>query len=90
MNNNLKGILVVGVVIGLGFFAYKKFLKPDNKKVVLKYLEGAFGKNTNRESFINNADKGYVDAWANAIKKNSETFKFNDKIYLTLGGTVKK
>lgn len=90
MNNNVKGIIVVGVVIGLGFFAYKKFVKPDSKKVVLEYLERVYGKNENRNANINAADKGYVDSWAKAIKKNSETFKFGDKIYLTQGGTVKK
>jgi hypothetical protein len=90
MNNNVKGIITVGIVIGLGFLAYKKFVKPDNRKVVLKYLEGVYGKNENRKANINSADKGYIDSWANAIKKNSETFKFNDKIYLTKGGTVKR
>jgi hypothetical protein len=90
MNNNVKGIITVGIVIGLGFLAYKKFVKPDNRKVVIKYSDGIYGKSPSRNAFIYSADKGYVDAWANAIKKNSQTFKFNDKIYLTQGGTVKR
>jgi hypothetical protein len=90
MNRNVKGIIVVGVVIGLVFFAYKKFVKPDNVKVILQYLEKVYGKNENRKANLYAADKGYIDSWANAIKKNSNTFKFGDKIYLTVGGSVKQ
>lgn len=90
MNNNVKGIIVVGIVIGLGFFAYKKFVKPDSKKVVIKYLDKLSGVKQENKTFVNSADKGYIDSWANAINKNSETFKFGDKIYLTKGGRVKQ
>lgn len=34
MNRNVKGIIVVFVFAGLGYFAYKKFIKIDYKKIV--------------------------------------------------------
>jgi hypothetical protein len=90
MNKNVKGIITVLVVLGVGFFAYKKFLKPDNKKVVIKYLDATYGVDAKHTSFINSADKGYVDNWAKAIKDGSETFVFNNQTHYTKGGTVKK
>lgn len=90
MNKNLKGGLVVLVVLGLGFFAYKKFLKPDSKKAVIKYLDATFGLDEKHKTFVNNADKGYIDNWAKAIKDGSETFVFNNQTHYTKGGTVKK
>jgi hypothetical protein len=90
MNKNVKGIITVLVVLGVGFFAYKKFLKPNNKKVVIKYLDATYGVDAKHTSFINNADKGYVDSWADAINKGVDTFQFNNQTHFTKGGTVKK
>jgi hypothetical protein len=90
MNKNLKGVLVVVVVLGVGYFAYKKFLKPDNKKVVTKYLDATYGVDEKHKTFVNNADKGYIDTWANAINKGSNTFDYDGKTFFTKGGTVKK
>jgi hypothetical protein len=89
MNKNVKGIITVLVVLGVGFFAYKKFLKPDNKKIVLKHLATNYGVKESHKSFVDSADKGYIDSWANAIKIGSETFTYNGKTFYTLGGTTK-
>jgi len=42
------------------------------------------------KTFVNNADKGYIDTWANAINKGSNTFDYDGKTFFTKGGTVKK
>jgi hypothetical protein len=87
MNSNLKGILVVGV-IGVGvYFAYKKLL-PSNKIIVTKRLDSDFG--GSHKDFVDSLDKGYVDAWAKAIKQNEETFMYNGSEHWTKGGKTKK
>ena len=93
MNKNIKGIIVVVVVLGLGYFAYKKFGKPNSKKVVIKYMDATFGVDEKHKNFVNNSyntDKGYIDNWADAINKGVDTFQFNNQTYYTKGGTVKK
>jgi hypothetical protein len=90
MNKNTKGLIAVGVVVLLGFIAYKKFANTDSKKVVINYLDKTFGYNRKHADFINSADKGYVDNWSIAILNDKETFEFSRKIYYTKGGTAKQ
>jgi len=88
MNKNTKGAIVVGVVLLLGFIVYKKFGKPDSRKVVIKYLDATFG--GKHDDFVNSVNKGYVDNWSIAIMNGKETFEFNGKTYITKGGTAKQ
>ena len=90
MNSNVKGIISVIVVGGLLYIAYKKFVKPNNRKVLINYLDATFGESSGHADFINNADKGYVDNWAKALMKGENTFTFNNKTYSTAGGKVAK
>jgi hypothetical protein len=90
MNSNVKGIISVIVVGGLLYIAYKKFVKPNNRKVLINYLDATFGASSSHADFINNADKGYVDNWAKALMKGESTFVYNNKTYMVSGGTAKK
>jgi hypothetical protein len=90
MNSNVKGIISVVVVGGLLYLAYKKFVKPNSKKVVINYLDATFGVSTNHTDFINKADKGYVDNWAKALMKGESIFTYNGKTYKVAGGTATK
>jgi hypothetical protein len=89
MNKNVMGVITTIVVGGLLFVAYKKFVKPNNRKVLINYLDATFGASKSHIDFINNADKGYVDNWANALMKGKSTFIYNNKTYNVSGGTSK-
>jgi len=89
MNKSTKnGIVVVAIVLVGGYFAYKKFVKPNSRKVLINYLDATFGKDAEHTTFINSADKGYVDAWAKALMKGESTFTYNNKTYNTGGGNA--
>jgi hypothetical protein len=88
MNKNLNGIIVVAVVGLLGFFAYKKFGKPNSRKVVIKYMDATFG--GDHSAFVNSADKGYIDSWSDAIMNGSTTFIYNGTTFVTKGGRTQK
>jgi hypothetical protein len=90
MNKNIKGTIVVGIVIALGYLVYKKFGKPDSRKVLINYLNATFGADSKHTDFINNAEKGYVESWSNALMNGKDTFEYNGKTYNTKGGIVKK
>jgi uncharacterized Zn-binding protein involved in type VI secretion len=88
MNKNLNGIIVVAVIGLLGFLAYKKFGKPNSRKVVINYLDATFG--GDHSAFVNSADKGYIDNWSDAIMNGSTTFTFNGTTFVTRGGKTQK
>jgi len=88
MNKNVKGIIVVAVVGLLSYLAYKKFGKPDSRKVVTKYLDATFG--GDHTAFVNKADKGYIDSWSEAIMNGSTTFVYNGTTFVTRGGKTQK
>jgi len=86
--SNKNGIVVVAIVLVGGYFAYKKFVKPDSRKVLINYLDATFGSDAEHTTFINNAEKEYVDAWAKALMKGESTFTYNNKTYNTGGGNA--
>jgi hypothetical protein len=90
MNKNIKGLIVVIAIAGLGYLAYKKFGKPNNKQIVIKFLDASYGATDKHKTFVDSADKGYIDSWASAITNGSETFDYNGKTHYTKGGTTKK
>jgi hypothetical protein len=90
MNKNVKGIIAVAIVGVIGYVTYKKFVKPDSKKVVIAYLDSTFGKDAKHTDFVNGAGASYIDSWAKAIMSGSDTFTDSGNTYITNGGTVKK
>lgn len=90
MNSTTKGIVTILAIGIVGFVVYKKFIKPDSRKVVKNYLYSIYGYDKIREDFVNNADKDYVDAWSDAVMKGKDTFFRQGKVYETKTGTVKK
>ena len=86
--SNRNGIIVVAIVLIGGYFAYKKFVKPNSRKVLINYLDATFGSKAEHTTFINNADKGYVDEWSKALMKGESTFTYNNKTYKTSGGSA--
>jgi hypothetical protein len=88
MNKNLRGALVVLVVVGIGYYLYKK--ANDPRAIVMKRLDIDFGVNSDHVKFVRDADIQYIKNWAKAIKLGSETFSYNDKTYYTKGGTTTK
>lgn len=89
MENKTKNrIIVVSIVLIGGYFAYKKLIQPDSRKFLINYLDSTFGADAGHATFINNADKGYVDSWAKALMKGESTFTFNGKTYNSFGGAA--
>ena len=88
MNKNIKGLIVVLIVGGAAYFAYKNFSKDKYKKIVINYLDATFGKDIEHTKGINKADKGYVKEWAKAITKGLSTFVYGGKTYSTNGGSA--
>lgn len=87
MNKNVKGIIVVILVAGLGYFAYKKFIKIDYKKILIKHLNRN-GVQSYSKEFVNSLEKGYIEKWGKALKENSQKFNYNNKDYYTQSGTA--
>lgn len=90
MNKNVQGIIAIAVVGIIGYLAYKKLGKPDSKKVIINYLDATFGLKKEHTDFVNNADKGYIDSWSDAIMNGKDTFQYNGTTYVTRGGATKK
>jgi hypothetical protein len=88
MNKNIKGALVVLVIVGVGYFYYKKALDP--RAIVIKRLDSDFGVSYGHKTFVDSADKEYIKNWAKAIKVGAETFTYNGKTYWTKGGSTSK
>jgi hypothetical protein len=88
MNKNLKGVLVVAIIVGVGYFYYKKALDP--RAIVIKKLDADFGVDSKHGTFVRSADKEYVKSWAKAIRLGAETFMYNGKQYFTKGGNTTK
>jgi hypothetical protein len=88
MNKNLKGLITVAVVVGLGYIVYKKFILPNSKQVVIKYMDATFG--GSHSDFVNKADELYIKNWATAIMEGKTTFDANGVTYVTKGGRVQK
>ena len=91
MNRNVKGLIVV-LVVGVTVFlvAKKTGIIKSNKQIVLERLTKDFGKNPAHKTFIDKADKEYIDAWAKAIKKNQEKFFAQGRWHWTEGGASVK
>lgn len=88
MNKNVKGLIVVLIVGGAAYFAYKNFSKGRYKKIVINHLDANYGKDLDHTDFINKANQGYVKEWAKAITKGLSTFVYGGKTYNTIGGSA--
>lgn len=86
MNNNLKGAIVVALVVGIGYFAYKKIFSWEN--IVTKRLDADFGFDPKHKDGVKKMDKLYVKQWGMAIKRNAESFMYNGKEYWVKGGSA--
>jgi hypothetical protein len=84
MNKNINGIIAVLVVAGLGYFAYKKLGKPNSVKVITNYLDATYG--GDHKEAVSKMEKGYLNAWSDALMNGSKTFEYNGSTYKTGGG----
>jgi hypothetical protein len=82
-----NGLIAVGIMAVLGYFAYKKFILPNSKLVVLNYLDASFG--GDHSAFANGMKQSYADAWAQALMKGQDTFTDSGLVYWTCGGKAK-
>jgi hypothetical protein len=89
MNSNTKGIITVLAVGVVGFLAYKRFVKPNSRKVVKNYLFSIYGYDKKRDEFVDGVDKDYINEWSDAIMKGNETFLLKGVTYITKTGKVK-
>jgi hypothetical protein len=89
MNKNTRnGLIVVAVVLVAAYFAYKKFVLPDSRLVITRYLDATFGPSAEHQTQVNSMEQGYVDAWSKALMNGQSTFTYNGKTYNTNGGTA--
>lgn len=88
---NKKYIWIALAILGVGgYYAYKLYKKPvELTKEESVDLIIDRGKSSNRETLLT-FEEGYLRAWANGILQNSETFKYNSKVYRTQGGRAVK
>ena len=82
----MKTLYWVAAYAIVGYGAY--YLLTKHKRDIL--LVNSKGLRTPNESFLKSADKGFVSAWAKAIRDNRSEFFYNGATYLTNGGRVKK
>lgn len=87
---NKSYILISGLIlIGGGYFIYKKFYSP--KALKLKYVDYIIssGNHANKD-FISTFEEDFLYNWVNAIKNKQSTFTYKSKIHNTKGGTAVK
>jgi hypothetical protein len=93
MNNNVKGILVVGGLAVIGYIAYKKIY--DNPiKVVARHrhmsdLTVPYQEHYNIIKGFYNDNPDYIKNRAKALKKKQPYYTFNGKTFLTSTGILK-
>ena len=84
MSKNTKGLVVLGVMLGIGGIYY---YLTSTKKAYAKVI----GRMTERDWRVYmDMDKGFIKSRALAIKKSKPTFEYKSKFYLTESGTAKQ
>ena len=84
MSKNTKGLVVVGVMLGIGGIYY---YLTSTKKAYAKVV----GRMTERDWRVYmDMDKGFVKSRALAIKKGKPTFEYKSKVYVTESGKAKQ
>jgi hypothetical protein len=82
----MKTFYWIAAYVVVGYGAY--YLLTKHQRDIK--LINAQGLRTPNEAFLKSADKGYISAWAKAIRNNSAEFFYKGATYLTNGGRVKK
>ena len=82
MNKNLRGLIAVALVGGIGYGVYRLAFKKKN--AYAKYIF-SHGKNDSMVALMS-FDEPYLKEWVRAIRKNKDTFQYLDKTYNTNGG----
>ena len=83
-DKNKKGLVVLGVLLGIGGIYY---YLTSTKKAYAKVI----GKMTERDWRVyKDMDKGYLKARAKSVKRANPTFEYNDKVYVTETGKAKQ
>lgn len=93
MNKNVKGVIVAIVVLGVGYAAYKIFLKkktvpaqpPVSKTGMVSFIiQNNYSGGTPPELMAFGDD--FITAWYAAAKAMQSTFSYNGRSYNTSGG----
>ena len=83
-DKNKKGLVVLGVILGIGGIYY---YLTSTKKAYAKVI----GKMTERDWRVYmDMDKGFIKSRALAIKKSNPYFDYKGKTYITESGTAKQ
>jgi hypothetical protein len=83
MSKNMKGILVVAVIAGLGYLAYKQ-AKPGKRNQVHYLIAGNYTGATIADLLGMGDD--YIAAWYKAAKDGKASFTLSSGTYNVKGG----
>jgi len=86
MNNNIKGLIAVGVLSAIGYVLYKTILLPKSKKVSVIINKGYSG---GTETQLMAFDDKFINAWYNSAKHDYQVFMIDGVTYNTKGGKAK-
>jgi hypothetical protein len=86
MNKNLKGLIGVLIIGGIGYFAYMKAYGTKHKyaKQIIK------AGNSSNMAVLHTFGEKYLKEWAKASKRGLPTFTHEGKTYNTKGGKATK
>jgi hypothetical protein len=93
MNNNVKGILVVGGLAVIGYIVYKKLHNPVTfvaKQKAKDFPNKPYSEHLYDVKSYFKDNPMYVKNWAKAIKEGQSTFMFGGNTYNTKGGSLTK
>lgn len=86
MNNNIKGIIAVGVMGAFAFLLYRTILFPKSKKVQVIINKGY---SSGTETQLMALDDKFINAWYNSAKHDYQVFIIDGVTYNTKGGKAK-
>lgn len=87
MSKNMKGAIVVAILLIGGYFVYTRTIVSKSKQIDFLIANNYTG---GSPASLSAFEDGFVEAWYKAAKAKKTIFAFNNKSYNTNGATAVK
>lgn len=85
MNKNIKGVIVVAILLIGGYCVYIKMSVTKDEKIDYLIKNNYSG---STPAALNDMQDAFIDEWYSGAKNKQATFVFNNKSYHTAGATA--